>query len=288
MSNIRGISERNPIRNQIAQQIIQNVPITINSVMCFASQPTTYDNVIEGGGNSTNSTPLEPKTQQEKEDAIINLIGNNIYNQLTTSQKEDVMKKYECFVNVLNLNEEELTRRLTNYVEALQARQKVVEINDHLTQACGTVENDIGNCSITIQDEDIAQQKLTGTDAEYLNSLHERGEGYVDLYDTNGDNMVDLQEFLALEEKDSGQKLSEDIIAMNQVVFDRLDKNDDNFIDSKEMASHLYAVSRLFDGSSNTVEEISFKEIYGSQMVDTDANIKKNYDYASDQLYGAL
>ena len=54
------------------------------------------------------------------------------------------------------------------------------------------------------------------------------------------------------------------------------------------MASHMYAVARLFDGNKSTTEDITFKEWYAASAMIDDENVKRNYDYASDQLYNAL
>jgi hypothetical protein len=247
----------------------------------------------------TQQEDAEPeKTKAELEASVKQLLTNtNInYDELSEDVQENLLKKYETITtysknNNINMSDTELTRRLTNYVKALNAHSVELQMSEVYTQSLekdGGAEEAWENCTLKIEDEDIAAQKNKGATSDYIDSIVQRGEGYVDMYDSNGDGSVDFNEFKTFEEKDSGQTLADDEIEATKQYFNRLDKNNDGKLDSNEMATHLFATSRLFDGSSNTVEDITYKEWVGSQKLGKDADIDKNYKYASDEIYEYL
>ena len=63
-----------------------------------------------------------------------------------------------------------------------------------------------------------------------------------------------------------------------------MDKNHDTYIDAKEMASHLYAMSRISDSNKDTSNDISFVEWSWAQNQDF-AERMSNY---GDVLYNGI
>jgi hypothetical protein len=283
------------------------------STFGFAAKMLTTNikssNTVGGGESNTpessrtkvqNSTEeQEPKkTKKEIEDEVKQLLTNtNIkYDELSEDVQDDLLNKYTNIKsyskdNNIDITDGELTRRLTNYVKALNAHSIELQMGEYYAQSLekdGGKEEAWENCDLKIVDEDIAAQKGNGLTPEYIDSIVQRGEGDVELYDKNCDGSVDFDEFKNFEEKDSGQTLADEEIDATKQYFNRLDKNNDGKLDANEMATHLFATSRLFDCSSNTVEDITYKEWFGSQMLGEDSNIDNNYNYASDMLYKYL
>ena len=146
------------------------------------------------------------------------------------------------------------------------------------------------NSELKIEDDDIEKQRLTGTDEEYYGAMRNRGIGYVDLYDTNGDEKVSLKEYKTFTEKEVGAQLDTEQEKMAEKLFNKIDHNSDNYITANEMASHLYAVSRMddVDGGPNTVSDITFAEWHDSNKILEREDVSGRYDAIYKQLYNVL
>ena len=306
-------SSSKPSSSTAAQLLTQAFSDMSNIGRCYVVEPGTTGG---GGGNVPRRSGKETAKPEDEIKTALKDAGID-FDSLSDDIKKDVLKKYNTYTSVLHLEGDVKSTRITNYVKALQAhqteedmaatyayaRQKVEESVD-ADIASGAVAQDNRNAEVekrlaallqnvdsklpVIKDSDIAKQKVSGTDEQYMQSLVNRGEGYVDMYDTDNNGTISFEEFKALEEKDNGAALTPEDSAAAQEYFNRLDKNKDGSLDKNEMASHLYAASRLYDGSGNSVEDITFKEWYGAQLLGQDQYIDRNYNYASDQLYGAL
>lgn len=306
-------SSSKPSLSTAAQLLTQAFSDMSNIGRCYAVEPGTTGG---GGGNVSRRSGKETAKPEDEIKTALKDAGID-FDSLSDDIKKDVLKKYNNYTSVLHLDDDVKSTRITNYVKALlahqteedmaatyaYARQKVEESVD-ADIASGAVAQDNRNAEVekrlaallqnvdsklpVIKDSDIAKQKVSGTDEQYMQSLVNRGEGYVDMYDTDNNGTISFEEFKALEEQDNGAALTPEDSAAAQEYFNRLDKNKDGSLDKNEMASHLYATSRLYDGSGNSVEDITFKEWYGAQLLGQDQYIDRNYNYASDQLYGVL
>lgn len=90
------------------------------------------------------------------------------------------------------------------------------------------------------------------------------GNSQVQLYDTNGDNKIDLQEFLGYEAKRLGENGFNDVEKdIAEKMFNEL-KNistDDDYIDEQEMTLHGYAMSKISDSDKKkSGKDITFEE----------------------------
>lgn len=254
--------------------------------------------------------PLDPaKMQEEVED----ILGKEEFSKLPKDMQKDILTKYDAFKNVLNLDGDKLSARVKTYVEALQSHKIELEMGEYngelfenalkevaanpesptteeLEKAKELALKNKRECSIKIENSNIEEQRKTGTDEEYFGALKDRGQGYVDMYDKNNDEAIDFNEFKALEEKDSGSTLSEEEKALTQEFFNKIDKDKNGKLDANEMASHLYAVSRMHDTGQgpNTVSDITFQEWIDSQQILDDSQVEERYRNIYNQLYGVL
>ncbi len=256
----------------------------------------------------------KPVDTTELQKEVEDILGKEKFNNLSADMQKDVLNKCDAYKNVLKLEGTALNTRVENYVKALQAHQKELEMgklsekafNDALKEVAADPNNPTDTeleqaktlaqkkkqeYDIKIQDDNIETQRKTGTDEEYFGALRSRGESYLDMYDKNNDEVISFIEFKALEEKDSGEALTTEEEDMTREFFNRIDK-DNNGIDANEMASHLYAVSRMNDsseqGAPNTVADITFGEWLDSQQILTNEKVATRYDNIYNQLYGVL
>ena len=224
-------------------------------------------------------TPEEENNKEALKANVIEIISKEKFDKFSSELQEDILNKFSAYKTVLRLNDSECSRRISNYVKALESRETQKQMGEYLEQALQTEANEgLDNCPITDRDVDIAEQKVNGSDEEFIQSLLNRGEGYLDMYDKNNDEKVSFEEFIALEEKDAGIELTNEEKKETEKYFNII-ANGDGVIDAKDFASHLTAVARLYDGNTRSSgEEISYKEWFGAQMIGSDENITNNYN----------
>ena len=256
----------------------------------------------------------KPVDTSELQKDVEIILGKDEFNKLSADMQKDILNKYDAYKSVLKLEGTALSDRVKTYVKALQAHKIELEMgayneklfnealkevaadpkaptDEELEQAKALVLQKMQECDIKIQDDNIETQRKTGTDEEYFGALQSRGVGYVDMYDKNNDEVISFEEFKVLEEKDSGKALTPEEVEMTREFFNKIDK-DNNGIDANEMASHLYAMSRMHDkseqGAPNTVADITFGEWLDSQKILTNEKVLTRYNNIYNQLYGVL
>lgn len=235
-------------------------------------------------------TAENPKEQEEK---VKTLLGETTFNALSDEVKEEVLKKYSTITtysknNGIEVSDTEMARRLNNFIKALDSHSKEMKMGEYFVNG-GFADEYNGE---TIVDENVRQQKATGTDEEYFQSLLDRGNGTVQLYDTNGDNVVSESEFLEKEASDwkqlTGENVTDEMTSASKDYFNKIDKNKNGTLDSAELGTHEYARATLGDTDKNTNDELTFKEWYLGSTVGTNEAITSRYNYASDQIYKYL
>ena len=154
----------------------------------------------------------EEQTKEEISKKVIDILGEGYFNGLPEDMKEDILKKYSTITtyaknNNIEISDAEMARRLNNYITALKAHEQELRMGEYQLNLLSTEENEgqagLDNCPEIILDEGIKTGKA-GSDKEYYQAFLDRGEGYVQLYDTNGDGVITQEEFLSLEEQDGG------------------------------------------------------------------------------------
>lgn len=266
---------KNSFINQIGNLLVQGINTIPYSTNTESSEVIQNETAVE---NENANEEVENNKELLKEN-VIDAIGEEKFNKFSPELQNDILNKFDAYKSILKLSDGESARRITNYVKALESREAQKEMGEYLEEALETEENEgLDNCPIVDTDTDIAEQKVNGSDSEFIQSLINRGEGYVDMYDTNNDEKVDLKEFTDLEAKDSGKPLTAEDKARTEAYFNTI-SGGDGVIDAKDFASHLAAVARLYDGKDkSSVEDITYKEWFGAQMIGSDDNITHNYN----------
>lgn len=282
--------------------------------------------LLNGSGNPNNSYDNTNVTKTENDDLkeedltkeeiskkVIEALGEDYFNELPEDMKEDILNKSETYINILKLDGEALSNRLKTYVKALNAHKIELEMaeyegnifqealnevaknpefptSEELEEAKKLVAEKRMNSELKIIDDDIEDKILTGTDEEYFGAMRSRGVGYVDLYDINGDEKVSLKEYKTFTEKEVGAQLDTEQEKMAENLFNKIDHNSDNYITANEMASHLYAISRMHDTNNgpNTVSDITFAEWHDSGKILEREDVGGRYDAIYNQLYDVL
>lgn len=259
-----------------------------SSFICCAVGPNT---TAGGGASPKKEVKAQPKQEKIKpENAVKDLVKD--FDKLPKEFQTNLIKKYENIKEIYpNITDEKISERLNNYTKALKSHATELEMGEAFAAGFenGNIVEVLTSSDLKIVDEDIENAKDPSKD-DFFTTRINRGAGYVELYDTNGDEAVDFNEFKALEEHDSGQTLTQEEIDATKVVFDRIDKNGNGKIDATEMASHLYAVSRITDeGREGNSAEITFKEWAFSQTeVGSNDNYTVRYNGRYDEFYNAV
>lgn len=253
-----------------------------------------FNEELEVSSNQSSYSNKFQETADDIEKNVKNLLGESFFNNLSDDYKKNVLKKYETIKtfslnNNKKISDTELARRLTNYINALEANAKEQKMGEYVING-GDAFSYNGD---SIVDQNIKQQKATGTDEEYFRSILDRGNGTVQLYDTDGDNRVSLNEFIEGEAADwknlTGEELTQEMRAETEKYFNKMDRdNERGFLNSIELGCHEYARATLGDTNANSNEELTFTEWYLGSTVGTNVEITARYDYASNQIYNVL
>ncbi len=209
-----------------------------------------------------------------------------------------MVSKYDLYTSCHpGWTEKQIAERLNLYLKALEAHKTELEYYQISNEPNGELA--VQRMADTIIDDDEIKRgiQMNNTDtqnvsSEYIKALIDRGQGYLDLYDTNGDDKISFEEFVALEEKDAGRELTNDEITATEEYFKMMNKDNTQetninkiFLDVKEMASHRFAMSRLYDGEkncpTNSANDITFMEWFGAQ----DHQLSSRLGNISDLLY---
>ena len=263
--------------------------------------------VSESGGVGSGQEEL---LKEEKIDTVVKLIQTKKPNFPANSAHIDkLVSNYDLYRDIYKLSDEDLVTRLCSYYDALishdvqqyygvlsakyeamyieqtgKSKEELTETdyreilklcieNEETEETEGTKGHHIEIDNNSAIQNEITKRGNGPVNEDYLKAQINRGLGYVDLYDINHDNQVDFDEFCKLEAKDSGVE-----------VFNMMDKNNDTYIDAKEIASHLYAIARINDSSKDTSHDISFVEWAWAQNPDFAQRIS-NY---GDVLYNGI
>lgn len=272
-----------------------------------------YRDTVSSSTTKTEDTEPKVETSAPKEEAkdVVESdddIKKNIIEYLKDtgietddSMMTDLLKKYKA-IKAANpdIEADNLASRLSNYAKALQARKIELKmsaealdladkrLNDEISQE--EYQQALKSSDLKIVDNEIADTKNDPSSSEFKTALVNRGSGYVDLCDTDGDQKVSFDEFIAFAQQESTTQLSEVEIELSRNVFNLIDKDNNQSIDVNEMASHLYAISRLHDedGKPSTTEDLTLAEWNDAQQIGINEDYTNLYTNLSDQLYNSI
>ena len=228
---------------------------------------------------NTEETGPEDKTvakEEKSNEENLRTILNEANIQVNDEEILDILAKYENKLRVkdqMNYTDNQIAKDIQDY-----ARGKLYEKTEN-TFYSQFKENILPNDSKATTDGFVIDgvQKALDYAKENTNGLARalsiQKEGYksfgnsqVQLYDTNGDNKVDFNEFMEYESKRVNDTYDDAEKTNAKKIFDFLDMNNDNNIDLDEMTSHSYAMSKMTDdANTRTGQEISYNDWFCTQ-----------------------
>lgn len=213
-----------------------------NSVSSY-SNTTTSTSLSEKYSNGSSSventeevkeTPEQSSTEIEKEVKDI-LAKNNI--TVSDSNLQAIIKKYPT-MKTIQTGGLSVEQRVINYAKGLEGSQRFENI------ATGAV-NNTSNLE-TIQLDSVKQAMDKGSQTDFNNAYLQYAQEQIEVYDTDNDGQISYEEFSAEEKANAGDLYNEN---GTKAVFNTIDQNNDNSIDKTEMASMIWAISKINDGN---------------------------------------
>lgn len=223
------------------------------------------------------SSSTEQPAEAPKEAAEEAILSNeqkvsNILKEanLNVSEDEylDILNKYENILvfaqnNSQEISDEKIAERLINYANGLKFHAKETEFAKTYAQN--------GTSDAKIENAGVKEAMNSESMEDFKAAFHKMAKEYIETYDNAaGDGKIDIQELIAMEEKELGRALTsgEKAIVQEEAIHRMaiLDQNGDNKLDENEVAAYLWAMSKINDGSNDkTADDITFEEWKTSQ-----------------------
>lgn len=223
------------------------------------------------------SPSAEQPTEAPKEAAEDVVLTNeqkvsNILKEANLSVSEaeysDILNKYENILafaqnNSQEISDEKIAERLINYANGLKFHAKETEFAQTYAQN--------GTSDAKIENTGVKEAMNSGSMENFKAAFHKMAKEYIETYDNAaGDGKIDIQELIAMEEKELGRALTpEEKAIVQEEAINRmkiLDQSGDNKLDENEIAAYLWAMSKINDGENGkTADDITFEEWKTSQ-----------------------
>ena len=225
---------------------------------------------IAGGANGSQEvidTAGDVSVEEEKPD-VKNVVVKMLQEsgiELSETDIDDVAAKYEAISKYYTENNLEKDARVTvndrilNYAKGVAAHNLESQFAELYT-------NDAESSDLKFENSDVQKAIADNNMDAFKAAFHQSAKEYVELYDSaEGDGAIDVNELIAIEEKELGRALTKDekdlvtSLALNRIAV--LDINENNKIDESEVAAYLWAMSRINDSNGeSTGADITYSE----------------------------
>lgn len=206
---------------------------------------------------TSNTTNVDPAKAQVEE------ILHNCEIDTSDIDVNDVVNKYKTILdynnkNGITTNQTVLENRIVNYAKGLKAHaQEARFASAWLSET---------TCDTKLKNEAVTSAIQNQSQDEFNAAFHQAAKEYIELYDSAaGDGKIDVNELIRMEAKEQKRSLAEAEIkilqneAINRVTI--LDQNNDGKLDEDEIATYLWAMSKINDGKEGkTADDITFDE----------------------------
>lgn len=246
----------------------QNSNSVWNSYYSVNNPQEPYQTVTQ---HESTPEPQEPenKTDNEIKQDVLNILKNNPNVKIDFESEGGQMlldiavKKYNAMKAIKpNITEEEVSRRLGNYINGY-----IYHTGENIfgTQSLGEAINiDSGYSNFEMVNPDIRDAVNNGNMDAYQAAFRQQAKEYIEFYDENGDGKIDLAELVMSEINETQNELKRNLtdeeknaikeMAMTKIA--TLDKDNDNKLNENEIAGYHWARNNLHGkGYSMTYQE---------------------------------
>lgn len=250
--------------NQIKEIALQALGRTTQTQETQSAQEQPAGQTASTAMQTAATTPETSNTTNvDSAKAQVEEILHNCEIDTSDIDVNDVVNKYKTILDYNNKNgittdQTVLENRIVNYAKGLKAHAQ--EARFASAWLSGTT------CDTKLKNEAVTSAIQNQSQDEFNAAFHQAAKEYIELYDSaDGDGKIDVNEFIRMEAKEQGRKLTSDEIKMlQQESVDRvaiLDQNNDGKLDEDEIASYLWAMSKINDGKEGkTADDITFDE----------------------------
>jgi len=259
----------NSSRTEVVQQ---------SGVQAQQTNNQTDGAIIQGGNNDTTNnttgkTYQAPDDPQQLKDNILELLSKNGIKVPNDKFIENIIAKHNDIINKnQTIDENVLNARLVNYARGLQIKRTETVFSD-------LYQNGVTTSSEQIEVEGVKEaiESFDGkTEASFNQAMekqnaafHQAAAARIELYDSNGDGKVSVQELITQSVKDEEERLGRTLTseekeivknsAINRMAM--LDQTNDNVIDNNEMAAFVWASAKVNDTETHkSAGDITYEE----------------------------
>ena len=206
---------------------------------------TVSENTLQRIINKYPTMVAIPLSNLTVEERVINLAkgleGQKEFELISTTSLDDEMKEFKNELFTSGINENTIPTLLKSGEITEEEAEFYLQVLSY--REGETVE------PIILQE--VQDAKSENNLDKFKSAYLQYGREQCEVYDSNNDGKIDFNEFKTVE-SDNAEELYNELAT--KAVFDTLDINNDNFIDSQEMASLVWSASVINDTDDNKTQ----------------------------------
>ncbi len=206
---------------------------------------TVSENTLQRIINKYPTMVAIPLSNLTVEERVINLAkgleGQKEFELISTTSLDDEMKEFKNELFTSGINENTIPTLLKSGEITEEEAEFYLQVLSY--REGETVE------PIILQE--VQDAKSENNLDKFKSAYLQYGREQCEVYDSNNDGKIDFNEFKTVE-SDNAEELYNELAT--KAVFDTLDINNDNFIDSQEMASLVWSASVINDTNDNKTQ----------------------------------
>ena len=241
------------------EQIAQDIVNYVNAKQKYNPIEDSFANA----GNQHYSEKIDPQNEAEL-NAEIKKIHEQIHQMYPELGRDDII---QATMDIISNGESNIAPSVvSNYAKKINDTDLQPYVIDGIQEALEYAKE---------HPEDIV-----GAYEKQSEAYQRFGNSQVQLYDSNGDNKISEEEFVAHEEQRAGIQFDDEEKEIAQKRFNVLASSvtDDNVIDAQEMTLHGYATAKMYDNKNvKSGHDVTYKEwLAANDALETKASGSKD------------